>query len=270
MNKETFRKWVVNINKFYASNISLAIFLSITAIFSIIQISLYVTSKIEMNGSYWNEIGGDTKAITMAWVTISLGLLSCFTGFIGAIMNMRGNTLFVYWASINFLCSAITAFMASAILMCIAFIISFLLSWFRYFVWKNNLLEKWDLNMKKVWIWISIFFLLTLGIFLTIEATAGMISDDFGNLMHYFPGDNEPKAKWTWYADAIGATFLIFGSVIITLKNRMAFVIYFIAKIFGIATYAYAGQIIPIVQMSIFFTTDITGFIAWSHHLLKD
>ena len=253
-------KTIQNVNKFYASSLSLVVFLGVTTIFAAIQIGLYAGDILVFNGATISE-ATEEGIVGLAWLAMAISLVSCFAGFIGAIMNLRGSLSFIYWSMIQFIASAITAYFAGMWLTTVALLTVTVIGIFRYFAWKYDLINKWNLNMKWVYTWIVVFLLFVLSIFITSEVLVPELHVD---------SVGEVKPLWTGMFDSFSATAIIGGSILLIFKVKWSFVVFFIGKFFTIATYAQAGNLVTIIQMLLFSTMDISGFLAWSKHLVKD
>ncbi|NQX83266.1 MAG: nicotinamide mononucleotide transporter [Mycoplasmataceae bacterium] len=256
MNSRTI-KIINNVNKFYASSLSFVCFLSITLVFAIIQIILYVTNIISLNGTYFSDPTGQVAA----WLALGISLTGCFVGFIGAILNLRGSLNFVYWATSQLVLSILISFFAGIILTSVALFFSMIATIFRYFAWKLKWLDKWIFKKKTLHILVTIFVIIISIVFIILVV--------FIDSMHqYVNGD--PKPLWTGIFDALSASLIIGASILLIFKSRWAFVLYFITKIFAISNYAYTGNIISSVQLILFISMDITGFISWTGNLVPD
>lgn len=252
--EETKKVTIINnINKFYASNLSLVIFLGVTILFAILQIILFVTNVIEINHISFGEPTGQA----LAWISMAIALGSCFVGFVGAIMNLRGSLSFIYWAISQMMLSLMVAIFAGIILTGIALLFSILVTIIRYFIWKFELLDKWNLSNNLIYILVGAFTIIS-GLLFSLLIFIGVIVPMTTSLVP------EAKPLWTGYFDAWTSSLIMGAALLMIFKSRWAFVLYFISKIFAIANYVEVGNIISIIQLLLFVTMDITGFIAWS------
>ncbi len=117
---------------------------------------------------------------------------------------------------------SIVAFMAGALFASISSITGLILTYVRYFVWKNNLTEKWNLSKRKVLI-LSIIFLISLLIIFNL------IVYFFSNNSSFW--DDNEKNKWLWF-DAIGASLEICAYTFLIFKVWWAFLFFFTSKFF--------------------------------------
>ncbi len=258
METTTLAKTVQKINDFYKTNGALIFFMSTTTIFALLQVILYSLNLMQVNGATIVE-AGELHHLWSSWILLGASIVGCYAGFIGGIMLFRGSLSFVYWQNLATILSTLTQALASMWFGALVSIYFIIMNSIRYYVWKNNLLEKWNWSVEKI---------VTIGIiiFVILMVVLNSIALTFGETLY-------STSKWmetkNYAFDATGASFNITASFLILFKNRWAFLFYGIAKIFTIWNYADAGLIVPIVQMALFWIMDITGFIGWSIHAIK-
>ncbi len=258
METKTLAKAVAKINDFYKTNGALIFFMSATTIFALIQIILYSLNLMQVNGSSFSE-AQDMNKLWSSWILLIASIIGCYAGFIGGIMLFRGSLSFVYWQNVSTILSAITQALASMWFGAIVSIYFIVMNLSRYYVWKHNLLEKWNWSPQKV---------VTTGLvtLIILLVTLNSIVLTFGEQMY---SSSTWMTNKNYMFDATGASLNISAAVLMLFKSRWAFALYAIAKIFTIWNYADAGLIVPIVQMMLFWIMDATGFIGWSIHAIK-
>ncbi|BDU67639.1 MAG: hypothetical protein TYPL_2920 [Candidatus Tyloplasma litorale] len=256
-NQTKIQSTVKKVNEWYASKSSLIFFICITTIFGLFQLILFVTGTITVNDHTFGE-----ENSYLAWIAIAISIASCYFGFIGGIMVFRGSFTFIYWQSAQMITSLIIAALSGMWLGSFALAYSLMFVFIRHFSWKAGIIEKWNLSKEKLFLILTIVLISTLTFFILIE--------NYFEELHYIPGINEPKPKWTWYFDAFNASLSITATTMMFFKWRWCFVLFFITKIFIISNYAYANMYVPIIQMLMFVIMDVTGFFAWSTHILDN
>ncbi len=257
METTVLAKAVKKVNDFYKTNAALFFFMSMTTIFALIQVILYSLDQMEVTG----HLASDAPKPILSWVMLIASILACYVGFIGGIMLFRGSLSFVYWQNASTLFAVLTQSLASMWFGAFVSVYFIIMNLARYYVWKNELLEKWNWSPEKVVI-IGAF------VFVVVLITLNSMSFFWGEEIY-----SGSSATWmeqkNYQFDATGATFNITAAFMIMFKSRWAFLLYATGKIFTIWNYADAGMIVPIVQMMLFWIMDATGFIGWSLHAVE-
>lgn len=265
MNSTMMRTTVLKINKFYASNAAFITFSTATILFGIVQVLLFIFGGLKINGTTY--IDSSHKDIIFVWVSLTLSILSCLAGFIGAILSLRGSTLFI-WPSLFQLTMQIFVAISSAVwLTAIAVLFSIIITIVRYILWKLGTLDKIDINPKKVMIYVAIIGVIIFSVFTFLE-----VKFEWLRTIPSVDESNDLFVKdivWGVF-DAISSSLVMMANVLFLFKIRWSFVLYLTSKIFSIANYSHMGNFIPVVQLLLFSTMDITGFLAWSMHLVKE
>ncbi len=257
METKVLAKAVKKVNDFYKTNAALFFFMSMTTIFALLQVILYSLDLMEVTG----DLSSEAPKPIMAWIMLIASIVACYAGFIGGIMLFRGSLSFVYWQNASTLFAVLTQSLASMWFGAFVSVYFVVMNLVRYYVWKNELLEKWNWSPEKV-VTVGIFVLIVL--FITLNSIAFF----WGEQMY-----SSESAKWmnqmNYQFDATGATLNMAASFMMLFRSRWSFLLYAIAKIFTIWNYADAGMIVPIVQMMLFWVMDATGFIGWSIHAME-
>lgn len=253
METKVLAKAVEKVNDFYKSNAALIFFMTATTIFSLLQVILYSLNMMQVNG-HNIEWAQNTHHLWSSWILLGAAIVGCYSGFIGGIMLFRGSLSFLYWQNIATGLAVITQSIAS---MWFGAFVSFyfiVANFVRYYAWKHGWIEKWDLSESTV----LAIGLITLLILMLLLNSISLI---WGPEMYAASAWMTPK---NYQFDATGAALNISATIFLMFKNRWAFVLYALAKVFTIWNYADAGLIVPIVQMMLFWIMDFTGFIGWS------
>lgn len=244
---------VNKVNEFYKSNYALLFFMTATTIFASIQIILYSLNILEVNG--WTlEESQDRHHVWSSWILLMSSIVSCYCGFVGGVMLFRGSLSFVYWQNIATILGFLTQALASMWFGAFVSLYFILMNFVRYYVWKNELVEKWNLSPEKV---ITLGLIVFISILLVLNISAGLWGSKIYSHSDWMKGYN-------YQFDATAASFNIAASFIMLFKSRWTFVFYAAAKIFSIWNYFDAGLIVPIIQMLLFWIMDATGFIGWT------
>ncbi len=253
METKVLAKAVAKVNDFYKSNAALIFFMTATTIFSLLQVILYSMNMLVVNG-HNIEWAQETHHLWSSWILLAAAIVGCYAGFIGGIMLFRGSLSFLYWQNLATGLAVITQFIAS---MWFGAFVSFyfiIANFVRYYAWKYGWIEKWNLSDTTV-------ILMGLVILIVLMTLLNTVSFVWGEQMYSSSAWMTPK---NYQFDATGAALNITATIFLMFKNRWAFVLYALAKIFTIWNYADAGLIVPIVQMMLFWIMDFTGFIGWS------
>lgn len=252
MNETKTISTIDKINDFYASSKSLVIFVGVAIAFGLLQIVWYLFG-FAING---DVIGGEGDIFV--WIAIAVSITSCIVGFIGAILVVRGSLHFIWFNLSQMIVSFFMAVLSGMWLMGFASLVGLLTTITRWIVWRFEYIKKWNLNDNKVLIGHIIFLIILLIILNMMEFVI-----PYDSPLHTYPGSNEVKASWTWYFDATSSSLNIAARVLTIFKSRWCFALYLSSKTFAIANYAYAGMLLPIVQMMMFGVIDVTAFIGW-------
>ncbi len=243
-------------NDFYASNKAFHFFLSITTIFSLLQVILFATNNMQVNGNTLDK----TSVPLLTWLLLAVSIVATYCGFVGGIMMFRGSLSFVYWQTTATSLSFITQALAQMWFGALVSLYFILMNMIRFYAWKHDLIEKWNWSSAKV-MWVGFaFFILVFG---AMNSVATIWGDEI------YLNNSDWMNQWNANFDATGASLNMTASFVMLFKVRWAFMIYAVAKVFTISNYACAGLIVPIVQMMLFWIMDFTGFIGWSLHILE-
>ncbi len=262
-----FATMTKKVNEFYASNAALWFFMVTTTVFALLQVVLYASNIMQVNGADI-ESAQELHHVWSNWILLFVSIIGSYCGFIGGIMLFRGSLSFLYWQNASTTLSFLTQALASMWFGAFVSVYFLGMNFIRYYVWKNELLEKWNLSSSTVIaIGLAAFFIL-------LFLMNGM-AFAWGDVIY---GESviapEHEAGWmkpyNFQFDATGAAFNMSASFLMLFKCRWAFVLYAIAKVFTIWNYADAGLIVPIVQMMLFWIMDFTGFIGWSIHAIEE
>lgn len=255
MQETTAVRFVNGVNNWYSSRKSMIFFMTVTTLFGIFQFTVYACG-VNVNGHNISE------GSFLPWFAMAMAIAGCYCGFIGGILVFRGKHSFIYFQVGQMLISFINSILSGLLLLSFAFLWSLVFTFLRRYMWPRGYLEKWNLTKEnKAYILFGVL-ITSLVITFTLEAF-------YGSTMNVFTGTDIVKAKWTWYFDAINASITIAASTMMFFRWRWCYVLFFIGKFFAISNYAYAGMYVPIVQMVLFSIMDVTGFFAWSFHLME-
>lgn len=248
----TMRKVSDKVSAFYNGYNSIILFMSLTTVFVFLQSLLFGFGVININGTHYNN--EDSRLVILAWTSIILSMISCYTGFMGAIANIKGSNTFLIWMTIQLALLAMVAFMAGAVFAAISSTYGIVSAYVRYFIWKNELIEKWNLSKQKIIIISIIILIITL---VSLNMIVILFSEN-SNLW-----DNSETNKWLWYFDSTGSSLEICAYTMLIFKVWWAFLFFFISKFFFATIYLMTGNGVSLVQMLLFATTDISGMLSW-------
>ncbi len=251
MKTEIWAKAVEKSDSFYRTNAAFLFFMSAASIFALIQVALYATDMMRVNGYF----ASGAPAPALAWLLLASSIVGTYCGFIGGIMVFRGSLSFVYWQNTATTLAVITQALAGMWFGAITSFYFIGMNITRFIIWKNKYHEKWDLSDNTVMIISAIYFV----ILMTVMNTVATV---FADPLYL---NNSPWMKqYNCNFDATGAAFNMTASFMMIFRLNWTFVMYAIAKLFTITNYAAAGLIVPIVQMILFLVMDFTGFLGWS------
>lgn len=240
------------VNKFYNGYYSIIVFCIATTIFGLIQIILFWTDNLSINGIQLSE--STTKQLWVAMFTTLISLISCYTGFLGSISNIRGNNTFLLWICIQLTLLATVAIMAGAVFAAISSLWGIVSGFMRFIIWRGGYIEKWNLSHKFITIVSFLTFIFVCILFNLII----VLFSDSSNIW----SDNDSN-KWMWYLDSTGATLEVCAYTFLIFKVWWAYLFFFVSKFFFGIIYGITGNGISMVQMFMFATTDISGMLAW-------
>ncbi len=255
------------VNEFYASIAAVWFFMVTTTVFALLQVVLYATNIMEVNGANI-ESAQVLHHAWSNWILLFVSIIGSYCGFMGGIMLFRGSLSFLYWQNVSTTLSFLTQALASMWFGAFVSLYFLVMNFIRYYVWKHELLEKWNLsNATVIAIGLATFFVL----FFILNGMAWAWGDViYGQSIISTDNPAGWMRSYNFQFDATGAAFNMSASFLMLFKCRWAFLLYAIAKIFTIWNYADAGLIVPIVQMMLFWIMDFTGFIGWSIHVVDD
>lgn len=260
MSTSVLRRTSEKVNDFYGTNMAFIFFMSATTIFGLLQVVFYSIGNLQLNGFFidGSSVNGTSDAVfhpVANWLLLFLSLTGCYFGFIGGILLFRGNTNFIYWQASSTGIQIFTMFIAQLWFGVILSIYYTIMHFTRFYVWKNGLLEKWNISNEVVVTSALIFFAV-------LFVSMILIVSQWGNAMYASSAWMTTKNQ---YFDAVNTSISMTASLLMLFKSRWCFAFYAVAKIFNIWNYYDAMLIVPLVQMSLFWIMDFTGFIGWSY-----
>ena len=244
-------------NDFYKSSTSMIFFLTIISIFSILQMILFFTNVIPVNHTYFDGSsveGFDPQKLWLLYFSFTLSITGAIAGFVGGVFGVRKDPKFIWWATFQSACTAITSIIMGSLIYGIFTILIIITNFVRIYVWIIFPKKGIDLNTNKN---ISMVFLGGLIMTIIMFVVVGICHDSiYGELSVSYP--------WYGYFDVLGAVLNLMGIFLLLLKSRTAFPVFLVAKIFLLVCFGVNGQIIPIIQMLLFSIMDVTSFLSWS------
>ncbi len=265
MNSSTrFARATEKVNDFYASNLAVWFFMTATTIFALLQVILYSLNLMQVNGSTIEAAANSHHTISN-WILLAASIFACYAGFMGGILLFRGSLNFIYWHNASTILAIVTQSLAGMWFGAFVSAYFILTNSIRFYLWKRDLVNKWNFSNEIILI-SSLIYLFVLLVLLN------SISFFFGDQLYknsiYIENPDGTTIGWmlpyNYQFDATGASLNMAAAVLLIFKNRWAFVLFALGKVFTIWNYADAGLIVPIVQMMLFWVMDFTGFIGWS------
>ena len=247
------------VNDFYESSVSMIFFLSIMSVFSLIQMVLFFTGIIPVNHTYFG--GGSVDGYTpqkasLLYFSFFMSITGAIAGFVGGVLGVRMNPQFIWWATWQSTCTAITAIIMGSIIYGIFTALIIITNFVRKYVWSSLEDKDISLNNKE-----NIFIIGIIGAVMMIVLM--IIVSQFQISMYGFPLISH--YPWYGYFDVLGSVLNLMGIGLLLIKSRVAFPVFLLAKLFLFFEFGVNGQIVPIIQMSLFAIMDVTAFLSWSH-----
>lgn len=253
-------KIVKGTNDFYKSKKSLVIFMSLIGIFASIQYILFATGNLTINGINFVD---NPEHASLAWLSITLGVIATTLSVIGCILSMVGNLWFLPFLVGNSSICFFNYVLAGSVFISVAMIWSIISVTTSFFLWRNKFFEKHPINKRNVVIGTIIFFFLLLGTFVTITYF-------FGESMYVTAATGTTKPVWTWYFDCIASSLAMSAAILWISRMRWSYCLYATSKIFTLCILIQAGNLIQIFQLFLFWTLDLSGFLAWTIHVIEE
>ncbi len=265
------------VNWFYGTFYSVILFCGIATLFGVFSIVQYAWMGGSINGTTieMNVVGRQI----LAWFTIFLSLISIYVGFISSILVARGKASFVFWMTTMNALLVVTNGLAGLWLLNIQIIICFPLLAIRYHVWKYELYEQEKYSFKNIgWIVYVIAIGFTIAFFGIVGLwgeeiysvstnpemninLAGTVQEIGGIEVDY--SDIEVH-QYLWYLDALTASLGMAGNLAAVFKWRHNYLWMSIQKVPQIWLLSIGHNWVPIVQVLIWFTLDMSTILTWT------
>ncbi len=244
-----------SIDKFYKSQYSLIVFISLSIIATILQITLFLTGKISVN--FINHGDGGEWVV---WFVTTIALISSTCMLTSNVLVQRENKNFIYFSLISLTLSIINLIATRVYLVGFTQIITVFLVIQRYMIWK-----KMDKNhsmgqapKKASRKTILVISLISLTYLFALLIVIGLWGEQI-----YDPQGNGFKPEWTWWLDGIGAATIIASMLFINFKCKIGFIFQCIGPITGLIIMAQAGQYIMTINLLILATMAFTSYLSW-------
>lgn len=253
MNSVRFISASNKVNNFFGSWWSVITLSIIATIFGIIQITAFISGKLEING-ITNDGTISGQQLTWAWIVTIAGVISCYLSFYQCILYSNSNYKFIFPFIVTQTCVFIVQWFAGMVLMNVEIIISTTVAVIWSFYWKHDLLSNpkftWD-NMKKYIRPVVVF------IIVAMLVVCGVWGEQIYN------GTPLDGFRYQQWFDAIAAGLWSVGYIYLIFKLKRAFLFYEIGRIPFIALYVMTGNITNVVLQVITTIIDAGTIMAW-------
>ncbi len=235
---------------FYNTKKAFVTLITISVVFSIIQLILYSTGILEVGTT---KIDIHSEDAWKGWTSLGLSGIGVIFQFIGSIYSMRFDRVkAVIFLPFGQLLIVLNAILMGLHLMALTFSLSIFIAISRFFIWgKSN--DDSDKTTKAYWIGLSIFALVFVATFTPLYA------------LDIIPfSANDTSLEFLKYVDILNSVLLLTGMFTFTMKSKWAFVIFGLSGITSILIMGLTHQIIILVSVVIFKFNDAVAFMAWS------
>ncbi len=256
------------IDNFYKSRYAIILFLSLSLIATVLQLTLFLLNIITVN----DVAHGDSNE-WIFWFVTTISFISSSCMLTSNVLTQRENKYFIYFALVSLTLSIINVMMTKSYLVGTTQIISLFLIIQRYFMWTKHDKHVSTGAAPKVAskrsLWIVAILVITYCFILS------MVVFFFGEEI-YDPQGNGLKPEWTWWLDVFGSTTIIASMLLINLKNKYGFLFQAIGPLTGVLVMAEAGQFIMMINLFILSSMAFTTFLSWIardmqiKHLIKE
>ena len=247
--KNNITKTISAIDKFWNTNISFYVLISIVVFVSVLQTLLFIFGLTPISGI---ERGSDLEWV--AWVYLIISIPGTIAAFIAEVYTIRIDQKFFIPAIFSEVISIITLLLGGMIWTSIILFISILINFYRNDLIKNQG-KNYKINEKKI---LKIGFaclmpLMILGLVL--------INTSAGDKIWW----NPETSMGLRYIDVICSTITIFGMILLLTKNKHAFSVFMISDITFLIAFILISQWLTVTQIAIYASVNIVGFLGWHY-----
>lgn len=247
--KNNITKAISAIDKFWNTNISFYVLISIVILISILQTLLFVFGITPISG-----IDKGSNLEWVAWVYLIISIPGAIAAFVAEIYTIRVDQKFFIPAVLNEVIAIITLLLGGMIWTAIIMFISILINFYR-----NDLIKKhgkdYKINEKKV---LAITFALIIPLMILGLV---LINTSAGNKIWW----NPETSMALRYIDVICSTITVFGIVLLLTKNKHAFSVFMISDVTFLIAFILISQWLTVTQVAIYASVNIVGFLGWHY-----
>lgn len=256
-------KIVKKTNDFFESKWAMIIFSIIGILIAIIEITLFLTGVIEINGIEFgsgNEVTSFQKNFTA--LIVALALISLFLGFWSSVENTRRSNHAWLVALLSLILSLFLDIMAGLWMVTIEYTVAIILVLIRRGFWKSERYKEEKFALKNLW-WLLVVVGIVSSVF--FFSLVGFWGEEIYSL--HFPGMVAPNKdmEWIWWLDAFTAALGVLGALSMLFRWRIAFLFWGIVVFPIMPAFFVNGNYIQIFQMLLWFIIDMAVVLAMTH-----
>lgn len=253
---------VKKVNDFFETKYSIIILSAIGTIFAVLELVLFFTGEMEINGvTFTDDLSGAKLWVTLFAVFLSLATL--YFGFFIGIANTTGSKYASQLGLIGMSMTIILDVLAGLWLVVLELGIAIPMLFFRRNFWNNEKYKEEKYSLKKMWPWIVVVGISSAAFFYGIVLLWG---EQIYNtsILPFMPPSNSDRS-YVWYMDASVATLGIMGNFCIIFRWRSAYIWWTAAKLPLIIAFFANGNLIQIFQQLMWLCIDMGTVLAFTH-----
>ncbi len=247
--KNNISKTISAIDKFWNTNISFYVLISIVVVVSILQTVFFILGMTPISG-----IEKGTNLEWVAWTYLIISIPGAIASFIAEVYTIRVDKKFFVPAIISEIIAIITLLLGGMMWTAIILFISIIINFYR-----NDLIKKqgkdYKINEKRSLL-IGAAFLIPLMIGGLI-----LINLPIADKIWWNPETNVPLR----YIDVICSTITIFGILLLLTKNKHAFSVFMVSDLIFLVAFTLLSQWLTVTQIAIYASVNIVGFLGWHY-----
>lgn len=257
---------VRKVNDFYKTKYAVIIFSIIGTFFGVIEIVMFFTGALEINGTSF----GDETSQAQLWTTLfafGLSLFSLYFGFYIGIANTNKSPYASYYSAIGTAVAMIMDVLAGLWLISIELLITIPIIMYRKNFWNKERYKEEKFQFKNMWPWVLLTAIIGMIIFY------GMVflwhDQIYGySILPWMEAPNaDPKFAWKWYFDASVAWMGILGSFCFVFRWRQAYFWWTVCKVPQTILFITAGLYVQATQQVIWLLIDMGTVLALTHQI---
>lgn len=263
---DTMYSFAEKTNTFFGTWKAIIILACIGTFFAILEIVLFFTGNIDINGlNFYNELGDVVNGAQLAVTIIAVvgSMISLYLGFFVGVANTRGSWYASYLSIAIMLLAIFLDVLAGLWLVVVELGIAIPVAYYRKNFWNKERYKEEKFKLSNFWPWLVLVAICSFILFFGIVALWG--EKIYNTSLFSFMPPSNANRSYTWWLDATVATMGTMGNFCILFRWRLSYLWWTISKLPLITLFFVNGNYVQISQQFIFIAIDIGTVLAMTH-----